>query len=79
MITAREARRNVMAYCNDHIDCELAVLSERIEEASKKGTSSMSLYGYFYDPKMLKMIIKACKRKGYSVTKAGLSFTISWE
>ena len=66
MITAVEARRNVMTYCNNHIEDALIRLSKEIEEASKRGDSRIRVIEY--NEEILKMIIKACRRKGYKVT-----------
>lgn len=66
MITAAEARKNVMTYCNSQIDDALIRISKEIEEASKKGDSRIKVIEY--NEEMLKMIIKACRRKGYKVT-----------
>lgn len=77
MITAKEARENVMTYCNDHIDYILAKLSEEIEEASKRGASGIRVFEY--DEEILKMIVKACRRNGYKVTNLYGVVTVSWK
>lgn len=77
MITAKEARKNVMTYCNDHIDDILAKLSKEIEEASKRGVSGIRIFEY--DEEILKMIVKACRRKGYKVTNLYGVVTVSWK
>ena len=76
MITAAEARENVMTYCNNHIGDILAELSERIENASKKGDTMIRVFEY--NEEMLKMITKACRRKGYKVTNLYGIVTVSW-
>lgn len=77
MITAAKARENVMTYYNNHIDDILAKLSEEIERVSKNGESRIVCDEY--NGKMLKMIIKACRRKGYTVTNCVYGCLISWE
>lgn len=78
MITATEVRKNVMAYCNNQIDDVLARLSDRIESASKEGDSTVRISGD-YGEAMSKMIIKACRKKGYTVTSDCIGLIISWE
>ncbi len=78
MITATEARKNVMAYCNSQIDDVLARLSDRIESASKEGNNAIRISGD-YGKAMSKMIIKACRKKGYIVTSDCIGLIISWE
>lgn len=77
MITAAEARKNVMAYCNDNIDDRLAEISKRIEKASKDGDTA--IVEYFFNPKICKMTIKACKKNGYKVTNHQGRCVISWD
>lgn len=76
MITAAEARENVMTYCNDHIGDILAELSERIENASKNGDSMIRVFEY--NEEISKTITKICRRKGYKVTNLDGISIISW-
>ena len=78
MITAAEARKNVMTYCNNQIDDVLARISDRIESASKEGDSAIRIYGN-YGEAMSKMITKACRKKGYIVTSDCMGLVVSWE
>ena len=77
MITAAEARKNVMDYCNDGIDERLAEISRKIERASKDGTTY--ILEYFFNPKICKMVVKACKKNGYKVTNSCCRCVISWD
>lgn len=77
MITASEARKNVMDYCNNTINNRLDEISKKIERESKDGGTC--IIEYFFSPKICKMVTKACRRNGYKVTNAQGRCVISWE
>lgn len=78
MITATEARKNVMAYCNNQIDDVLAKISDEIEKASKEGDNAIRIYGHHYGEAMSRMIVKACRKKGYKMTSDCYGIIVSW-